>query len=356
MKHLCPGIFLLVLNALPLSALQAPTARPPVKPAPSPAASPAPVLEGIVKGPDGKPVQGAIVIARSTADAEPLLSARSELSGRFRLTVRRATTYTVRVEAQGLAGVTIEKARPGQPLDVALGRGVALEGIVRDGATGQPVAQARVQARPEGALSLPWEPAAGLVQTLTDAKGRFRLEGLSAGPQSVWASAPGGGSGRKNTALPGRPAEIYLFPGATLSGTVWGPGDVRVTGAVVHITPDASGYRSAPAPVVSDAQGRYEIMGLEAGRYRVAARHKDFAPELTEVTLERNGDTHADLSLDKGTAVVGRLVSGPERTVAGRVVVQELDGRSAAELRDLLRAEAGADGRFRLEMLPAGAH
>src|SRR5712692_5602133 len=294
MKKLCPGILLLLLGALPLAALQAPATRAPAKPAPSP--TPPPVLEGTVRGPDGKPLVDALVMARSSSDySEPLVNTRTDASGRFRLAVRRAAPYTVRVEAKGLAGATVEKARPGTPLAVALTRGGVLEGTVRDGTSGQPVPGARVEARQEMALSVPWEPTAGVSQTVADAKGRFRLEGLASGPQTVWARAIGGGSGRKDGALPGRPADIYLFPGATLSGTVWGPGDLRVAGAVVRAEPDAPGFRTMPPPAVSDAQGRYEISGLSPGTYRLLARHKDFAPELVAgVAVDRGGDAQAD--------------------------------------------------------------
>jgi protocatechuate 3,4-dioxygenase beta subunit len=366
-NRLYPAPLLCLLTALPLAAVQspraaqapadAPAARSSPRPAPSP--TPAPVLDGTVKGPDGKPVVDALVMARSSSDYnEPLVNTRTDASGRFRLAVRRAAPYTVRVEAKGLAGATVEKARPATPLAVVLVRGGVLEGTVRDGTSGQPVPGARVEARPEMALSLPWEPTAGVSQAVTDAKGRFRLEGLASGPQTVWARAIGGGSGRKDAALPGRPADLYLFPGATLSGTVWGPGDLRVAGAVVRAEPDAPGFRTMPPPAVSDAQGRYEISGLPAGAYRLLARHKDFAPELvTGVTVDRGGDAQADISLEKGTTVVGRLVAGPEQTVAGRVAMQEVDGHpTPPALRDVLRAEAGTDGRFRLEMMPAGAH
>ena len=357
MKRLCVAA-LLLLAALPLVAFQTAAARPAPRPAPAP--TPSPALEGVVKGPDGKPIEGALVIVRSVVDfAEPPLSTNTDAGGRFRLGVRRTAPHTVRVEARGLAGRTVEKARPGAPLEVVLSRGGVLEGTVRDGVTGQPVALAQVEAREESALSLPWDATAGLAQALTDGKGRFRLEALGSGPQTVWARTRSYGSGRKTGTLPGRPADIYLFPGSTLTGTVWGPGNAPVAGAVVRAEPEAPRWAISPRPAVSDAQGRYEIAGVDPGRYRVVARHKDFAPGLAVgVDVERGGDAQADVILDKGGTVTGRLVAGPEpRAVAGRVSVQEIDGQPAPRpLRDLLRAEAGADGRFRMEAVPAGSH
>src|SRR6266571_5063940 len=116
MKTLCPAVMLLVLGAPPLTAHQAPT-RAPAKPAPSP--TPPPALEGTVKGPDGKPVDGALVIARPTVYySDPTLNTQTDASGRFRLAARRTVPHTVRVEAKGFAGATIEKARPGTPVAV----------------------------------------------------------------------------------------------------------------------------------------------------------------------------------------------------------------------------------------------
>jgi carboxypeptidase family protein len=357
MKRLCPAV-LLLLAAVPLLAFQAPASRPAPKPTPAPTLPPA--LEGVVKGPDGKPIEDALVIARPSVDlADTPLSTNTDASGRFRLIVRRPAPHTVRVEARGLAGRTIEKARPGAPIEAVLSRGGVLEGTVRDGVTGQVVAQAQVEAREESALSLPWETTAGIAQTLSDANGRFRLEGLGSGPQTVWARIKGHGSGRKMGALPGRPADIYLFPGSTLTGTVWGPGNAPVAGAVVRAEPEAPRWATSPRPAVSDARGRYEIAGLDAGLYRLVARHKDLAPGLVAgVDVERGSDAQADVVLEKGAAVSGRLVAGPEsRAVAGRVSVQEIDGQPAPRpLRDVLRAEAGADGRFRMEAVPAGSH
>jgi len=129
--------------------------------------SPAPVLEGTVKGPDGKPIADALVFARALGFGAPApsVSTRTDAAGRFRLTIKPAPPYTLRAEARGLAGRTIEKARPGAPIEIGLTRGVALEGTVRDGATGLPVPQARVDGQEGSSGALPWEPAAGVVET-----------------------------------------------------------------------------------------------------------------------------------------------------------------------------------------------
>ena len=55
--------------------------------------------------------------------------------------------------------------------------------------------------------------------------------------------------------------------------------------------------------------------------------------------------------------MTGRLVDADERPLPGTVSLQEIDGQaSPRSLGALVRAEAGADGRFTLERVPPGSH
>jgi protocatechuate 3,4-dioxygenase beta subunit len=348
-------VFLSCLAAVFL--LQSP---PPPAAKPTAVPSPAPALQGTVKGPDSKPIADALVVARSLAMGGLPVLARTDASGRFQLKLAKPLLQFVRVDAHGFAGRSIEKAAPGVPLDIRLALGVSLEGTVRDGTTGQPVAEAIVDAHAETSAPPPWEPSAGIASATSDAKGHFRLEGLSPGNQTVRAHARNVGAGRSR-AVSGRVVDVYLFPSATVGGTVAGPGTVPVRGAIVRA--EKAGPRSGTASlaVTTDAQGRYEIAGLDPGVYRIVARHPDFAPGLVpSLTVERGNDLRANLVLQKGAAVVGRLVAGPEGEripVAGRVALQELDGESAPpSLRDVMQVDAAADGHFRLDGLPPGSH
>src|ERR1700741_575751 len=84
--------------AFGLAAAQPPSAPTPNKPAaatprpspaaakPSPKPTPAPVLSGTVRGPDGKPVDGAVIIYKSVAapGREPAATTKTDADGRFR--------------------------------------------------------------------------------------------------------------------------------------------------------------------------------------------------------------------------------------------------------------------------------
>ena len=332
---------------------QATSARKP--PAPKP--TPPPVLEGTVKGPDGKLIENALVVARSSSGGydETLLSARSDGQGRFRLALKRSGLHAVRVEARGLAAWKNEKVRPGSPLSVVLEKGLAIEGIVRDGHSDAPLARARVTTTV--GEPLPWEPDTGLAETFTDAKGRYRLVGLPRGLHDVAARAPGYGRASRSGVPAGGRADLYLFAGASLQGVVLAPDGTPVAGAVVRVELDDRPW-SRLRPEKTDESGRFEFVGVEPGSYAVVARHVDFAPGITTgVVVERGADVSSDVTLSRGVDVTGRLVGAEDTPVSGRVLVQELNGRAAGwALSAVLRAEAAADGRFRIAGVPPGSH
>src|SRR4029079_9471797 len=95
------------------------------KPSPKPTPAPAPVLSGSVRGPDGKPVEGAVIIYRSLGAPGRELAAmtKTDADGRFRAGLKTAAPVYVRGSAKGLAARSFEKVQPGSPLAVALDRG-----------------------------------------------------------------------------------------------------------------------------------------------------------------------------------------------------------------------------------------
>ena len=241
-------------------------------------------------------------------------------------------------------------------MNVQLAKGSVLTGTVYDGTSGAPIAEARVTARTEHASDafLPWDPEAGFVRTKSDAKGRFRLEGLGPGTVSIGAAARGYGRASRDGAKPGRPVDLFLFPGASITGAVQGPEGTPVAGAVVEARQAQSWSTNAQ---VSATDGRYELLGMSAGTYTVVARVPGLAPGMTaNVVVGTEGETRADVTLRPGGRVTGRLVTSSERPLAGRVRVQEVAGASLPEdVQELLRADAGADGRFQIEAAPPGS-
>jgi protocatechuate 3,4-dioxygenase beta subunit len=314
-----------------------------------------------VKGPEGKPVEGALVIARKVGATDQPLSTRTLADGRFRLPLPRKAVgpWDVRVEAKGLAALQLEKVQPGSPLTVTLQKGRVLTGTVRDGSDNRPLAAAIVEARSTDPWrgSLPWEPSAGVVAARTDRDGRFRLEGLANGLFEVSARAPRYGRAHRRNVRPGASVDLLLLPGASISGTVTGPDARPVADATLVAQKRGDGGFEPAGTETTNARGRFSLVGVEPGAYRLVVRHPDLAPGVADVTVEPLADALVDISLARGVPVLGHLIADRERPVAGKVSVEELSGRRVtSRLAEILRAEAGPDGLFVIERLPPGSH
>jgi hypothetical protein len=354
------------LLALPFAALllagfqSAPTRKPaPAEPAarPSPSPTPPPLLTGTVKGPDWKPVEDALVVASIVGSEERTpLTTKTDAQGAFKLPLPKAAPVDLRVEKRGLAIRRFERWPPAKPLDVQLARGGVIEGTLRDGTSGTLVADARVEARSDAAWDqpLPWDPDAGGVHAKSDAKGHYRLEGLGAGTYSVGASARGHGEAWREGAKVGSPLDLFLFAGASISGTVLAPDGKPAPGAVIL----ARSVQGRPGPTgMADPEGHFDLFQLTAGIYNVIARLSGLAPAIApEVVVESDGETHQDLTLRAGGRILGRLVSSADRpVVGGRVLIEEAGGVVLPRnVQELLQATASDDGRFQLEAAPPG--
>jgi hypothetical protein len=354
-------VFLPALAVVGLSVAAPASDTPPSpRPRPSPAVAtptPPPILEGIVRGPDGKPIEKALVIARSLVHLDaPPLSTRTDARGRFRLDRTSRGKHRVRAEAAGLAGRTIADVVPGAPLTIDLARGGRIEGVVRDGATGHPAAGIRVETRDGDAIGVVEDPDAGRIEATTDAEGRFALTGLGPGRHALTARARGRGFASRSGVALGASLEMTLEPASTLFGVVSGPDGKPVAGAIV--TTLAMRSTQAPRPERSDAWGRYELNGLAAGLYDVAVRAPGLAPgAVSNVALDGRDDVRVDVALQPGARVTGRLVGANDKPLAGEVSIGELGGQPAPYvLADLLRAASGADGRFAIDAVPIGTH
>jgi protocatechuate 3,4-dioxygenase beta subunit len=327
---------------------------------PSARAESTPALTGTVTDTAGKPIVGALVLVRSALHAgDPPLSARTDDAGGFRLTPASSGPMDVRVEAPHFAPQELKAQQPGRPLRVWLAAGAWIAGVVRDGSTKAPIQGARVQAWAPRAGG-PWEPTAGLVETRTDAQGRFRLDGLGPGRQVLRATARGYGAQFETSARPGTSVSFYLPSGAGVVGRVRDGQDRPLAGAVVEVEFPRSSlvlFEAAPRPDETDAEGRFEILGLQPGEYRLTARHRELAPAITTITLARGAVEQADLVLRPGVEVAGRLVDAEEKPVRGAVAFAEVDGQAApSTLAEVSKSLAGDDGRFRMAHVPLGRH
>ena len=151
-----------------------------------PATAPITTLDLAVTDTAAKPVEGAFVMALpvrggyrpsgelATDKARTTVTGRD---GRAKLESLPPGPWNVSIHARGFAAQSLKRVASG-PLAVRLGRGEVVTGVVRDGDARRPVAGARVEVVDDGPLPSAWSHEAARNETVTDAAGRFRLEGI----------------------------------------------------------------------------------------------------------------------------------------------------------------------------------
>jgi hypothetical protein len=243
-------------------------------------------IEGVVRGPDGAPLEDAVVRASRAGGAfiaghvDAPLHAASDAEGRYRIDGLEAGDYRVSASRAYLAPASLARVAAGTRADLELSAGGKLVGVVGDGVA--PLASFTVQAFVRrGPL------ATELVRSVAaiDASGRFALTGLPPGPLLVSVAAPGYAPALDLAvsirAEPAPPAElrVLLERGARLAGRVV-DAETRqpIAGASVRLDGRAGRDGEAPleAMVQSDARGAFVLEGVRAGSAAImvaAAEH-----------------------------------------------------------------------------------
>lgn len=190
---------------------------------------------------------------------------------------------------------------------------------------------------------------------LTDADGRFTIEGLVAGQYVVRANRKGGGEAVLEDVALGSHIELVIASTGELAGTVALPDGRAPERFTVSIEDKSSGFRQRDNYFRTD--GVWRLREIPAGSYQLVASASEgsvtFEPaiELAEAEL-RDGIT---LVLEPRLTVKGRLVdietgepvAGIEVYAAGRSAI----GRRMADER---KHVSGPDGRFELSDVASG--
>lgn len=154
-----------------------------------------------------------------------------------------------------------------------------IEGRVIDG-NGQPLANAQIFARAISTAAF-----SGALNTTTDEKGHFLLEGITSGNYALRAYSAGYVMETVNSDdgiyyRAGDKTEITLLRGGVITGTVTNTKGEPVIGMPVAVTylKDAKGKKAFNtanfSPAFTDDRGVYRIYGLRAGEYLVSTGNK----------------------------------------------------------------------------------
>lgn len=232
------------------------------------------------------------------------------------------------------------------------GRGGALAGTVVDPA-GHPVPGALVRVgegrldsvRPVGDAA-PAPPH----QVVTDAAGAFLAVGLAPGERTVVVRAEGLAPWRGTCLIQEgqcMTCEVALRSGSIVHGVVRGPDGVPVAGCTVS-TGDVGDL--AYSREVTPLAGTYRFDGLAAGSHPVIARHRELGSAIVHAECVEGAETVADIQLDPGTLLRGRVVSQDDEPVSAIVHAAQY----APKIWGQVCVSRGSDGRFWIAKVPDG--
>jgi protocatechuate 3,4-dioxygenase beta subunit/5-hydroxyisourate hydrolase-like protein (transthyretin family) len=316
-------------------------------------------LAGRLEDGRGGPVVGATVTlwaggpgrpGDGLATLEPLPRTTTTRSdGTFRFDAAAEAGNRLRVEAPAFATEERSGLRSGallRPVTLAVARVLRGRITLPDGRSPAPSAVVRF----EGRVATRWFEARR--------DGSFLVEGVPAGQSGALVADDGErGRGSVPVATDARdPVAIVLAPAAALAGRVVDAATVRPLQGVRLVARWAG---SAAFLARSDRNGRYRIVRLPPGRYRLEVDDERFVSWSRPVAITAGRTETQDVPLVRGATLAGRVVGEEGAPIEGALVQV---GPAAANPLEAFRrriearggARSGADGSFRLPRLRPG--
>lgn len=368
-------------------------------------------ITGRVRAADGQPIAGASVVAAGngmqgmSAMWVGSPAATTDPTGAYTIEGVPPGDYNLTADAPGFSQadvgseatkVTVPEAGGTLTLDLVLTAAGTITGRVTD-TKGEPVAGARVRTRADmgrmfrgggaggAGMGARMVTAMATRADLTDAQGRYRLEGVpTANEWSVEVEAEEYVStqSERMQLKPGelREMDLVLAGGATLQGRVVGEGGAWVRGARVRVgtlgDEDAQrGFLSGwqmdrnldPRSFSTDENGQFLVPNIRPGRILLKVEHPDYVVSYKRsLTLASDQvlENHQVL-LQRGEVCEGVVKGADGKPIAGALVVvtSRSNGRGEDEaapagsqdsVEPSMNAQTDGDGRFRVENIPPG--
>jgi protocatechuate 3,4-dioxygenase beta subunit len=325
-------------------------------------------IRGHVVDRERRPIAGATVIA---SEEESLVSstrpkpveAETDEEGSFELEGLATTlTYGITADARGftVARVFGVKAQ-GRDLLIELAESGRITGRVID--AGSRVAVTRFSTTLEASRER-WTKVDGVEgKAEIGSDGTFTIDDLDPGSYRVTVTASGYADAhtkplRVESGRTTEGGELALGAGASIAGRVHAETDQRsiaratLTLSIVEGETEVLGQGKRKLfrdlrELETQADGAFELSGLEPGEYRLRATHPEFATlDLEGLCLER-GEQRRDVSV---SLTAGGTVQGTVRGADG------LPRARAVIFMPNRRAVSDVDGHYRLDHLAAGAN
>lgn len=319
----------------------------------------------VISSGDGAPIAGADLVflhgdvtlsATSAGDGGFVLPVPE--AGRYQLSIATAEGFLPYAPELGHSAIAFE-AHPDQRID---GVEVRLRPerrfevqVVREGDV--PVAGATVRLVGAG----DGERAMAPVRSDYTTDGEGMAEVVAWGGALIEARHPELGLGRGRIgrrAQPGDRLKITLAAAnddetsnESIAGVVMDAERVPIEGAVVTAYRQARGLHPS-AQAVTDPDGRFFLVGLDAGPHMLVTRHADHPNERTPSV--QTGREDVEITLAPGNAIRGRVVDGEGEPVPAFHVVARRQRGALMRFNVRTTASYDADGRFELTGLPEG--
>jgi protocatechuate 3,4-dioxygenase beta subunit len=290
----------------------------------------------------------------------------------------RNSRWLAPVLALTAAAAVSAQPQPQQPAPATANASVS--GVVTNSVTRAPLPRAHVM------LMVFGNSGTRVLNTVTDAEGKFTFSGLPAGRfmlnvDRVGFVPPAAGNRMPNSQLRAddkiEDLKLSLTPTGGISGRVLDAGGAPVQGAIVSLDGAPFGFN----PTTSDEKGQFRISGVPPGRYRVAA-NPAVMPFPAEIRTDGTREVHYARTYypDALTAKAGqrvevgpsaevmgidiRLASTPVVTLSGRVLDLPAGGKTV--VRAVASAATGGgvqmannvrpDGSFQIWQLDPGKY
>ncbi|MFM8386286.1 MAG: carboxypeptidase regulatory-like domain-containing protein [Planctomycetia bacterium] len=368
-------------------------------------------ITGRVRSADGLPIAGANVVAAGSGMMGMAAmwvgspTATTDPTGAFTIAGVPPGDYNLTADAPGFAQadagsdstkVTVPEAGGTLTMDLVLTAAGVVTGRVTD-TKGEPVAGARVRTRADmgrmfrggagggAGMGARMVTALATRADLTDAQGRYRLEGVPTATEwsvEVEAEEYVSTQSERMQLKPGevREMDLVLAGGATLQGRVVGEGGSWVRGARVRVgtlgdEDSQRGFLSGwqmdrnldPRSFTTDENGQFMIPNVRPGRILLKVEHPDYVVsykrsltlasdqvlENHQVLLQRGEVCEGVVKGADGKPIAGALVVVTSRS-SGRGEDEPAPAGSQDSVEPSMNAQTDSEGRFRVENIPAG--